>query len=261
MRSVELTRSGLVAAAFILVVAVVCVRLGLWQLDRREARLDRNAAIAERMEAEPLALTRAPMDSTGLTHRRVTVAGRLDGDRSVVLAGRSLQGTPGAHLLVPLRTRGAALLVNRGWLPAPDAVSVDGESVEIAGPVTVEGILLPFPDVTVDATDGFRRTWYRLAGDAIRGQYPYPVAPLYLQASSRPVGPNADTTAALPVLLGLPELDAGPHMSYAIQWFSFAGIFVIGGLVLLLGRGSGARASASPPASDPSHPERPPPSG
>jgi len=30
-----------------------------------------------------------------------------------------------------------------------------------------------------------------------------------------------------------PELDDGPHLSYAIQWFSFALIIVIGSIALL----------------------------
>lgn len=245
MKSVEFTRSGLIAALLIIVVAAVCIRLGFWQLDRREARLALNAGIAERMEAEPFRLDRAPMDTTGLTYRRVVIAGRLDADRSVVLAGRSYQGSPGAHLLVPLRPGDTALLVNRGWLPAPDAASVDVEAVAIDGDVEVAGVLLPFPAVTVEAGDGFRRTWYRFAGDAIRGQYPYPVAPLYLQATSRPTGPAAPDTAGLPIVLGPPSLDAGPHLSYAVQWFSFAAIFLVGGLVLFLGR------RADPPRSAP----------
>lgn len=251
MKSIEITRSGAIAALLILVVAAVCIRLGFWQLDRRETRLGLNAAIAERMDAQPFTLDRAPMDTTGLTYRRVVIAGRLDADRSVALAGRSYQGSPGAHLLVPLRLGDGALLVNRGWLPARDAASVDRDAVAIDGPAEVEGVLLPFPDVTVAEEDGFRSTWYRFAGDAIRAQYPYPVAPLYLQATSRPAGPAAPDTAQLPILLDPPGLDDGPHLSYAVQWFSFAAIFLIGGLVLLLDpgrrRGQPSRMSGSTP--------------
>lgn len=255
MRSIEVNRSGIVAAVLIVAVAAVCVRLGFWQLDRRDTRMALNAAIAERLESEPFELDRAPMDTTGLTYRRVVMSGHMDANRSVVLAGRSHQGSPGVHLLVPLRLGDGAVLVNRGWLPAPDAATVDLDPVGIDGVAEVEGVLLPFPDVSVEAADGFRSTWYRFAGDAIRGQYPYPVAPLYLQATSRPAGPTAPDSAELPALLGLPTLDDGPHLSYAVQWFSFATIFLIGGLVLLVGR----PASPSHPA--PAAAARPPPSG
>jgi cytochrome oxidase assembly protein ShyY1 len=45
-----------------------------------------------------------------------------------------------------------------------------------------------------------------------------------------------DTNARLP--LGLvrwpaPQLDEGPHLSYTVQWFSFAVIILVGTFVLL----------------------------
>jgi surfeit locus 1 family protein len=237
MKSLELTRSGILGTVMVLIIVVVCVRLGLWQLERREHRLALNAAIAGRLAAEPVPLDGSPLDTTGLTYRRATIEGELDAGRSIVLAGRSHGGAPGAYLLVPLRTGEAAILVNRGWLPAPDAASVDAGSASISGPVVVQGVLMPFPDVDVERPAGFTRTWYRFAGAAIRGQYPYPVAPLYLRATAAPVGPAApDTVTALPVLLEPPAQDPGPHLSYAIQWFSFAGIFLIGWLTLLVRR-------------------------
>jgi surfeit locus 1 family protein len=38
----------------------------------------------------------------------------------------------------------------------------------------------------------------------------------------------------LPAIVPVPTLDEGPHLSYAIQWFAFATIAVVGGAVLLL---------------------------
>jgi surfeit locus 1 family protein len=55
---------------------------------------------------------------------------------------------------------------------------------------------------------------------------PYPVSPLYLVAT------DADTTKPVVervVRLPPPALDEGPHLSYAIQWFAFAAIALIGG--------------------------------
>ncbi len=247
MKSLELTRSGILGTVIVLIVAVVCVRLGLWQLERREDRLALNTALAQRLAAEPVPLGDAPLDTAGLTYRRVTIEGELDADRSVVLAGRSHGGAPGAYLLVPLRTGAASILVNRGWLPAPDAASVDAASVAISGRVTVEGVLMPFPDVDVERPAGFRTTWYRFAGAAIREQYPYPVSPLYLRATVAPTGPAApDPATELPVLLDAPAPEPGPHLSYAIQWFSFAAIFLIGWLTILVRRKDPERGETLP---------------
>jgi surfeit locus 1 family protein len=247
MRPLELTTSGILASLAVLIVAGVCIRLGFWQLDRRDQRLARNAVLVERMDAPPITLTRPPADTAGLTYRRARVRGRLDHARSVILAGRSHNGAPGVHVLAPVRGGGGAILVNRGWLPSPDAASADLDPLRVAGEVEVEGVLLPFPETGGEGTRpaAFRTTWFRLDGVGIRAQFPYPVAPLYLQATSRPVGDaGPDTARTFPVLLPPPAPDAGPHLSYAIQWFSFATIFLVGWLVMVLRRGDGDAAVA-----------------
>jgi surfeit locus 1 family protein len=227
----------------VLLVAAGCVRLGLWQLDRREQRLERNQAISARLATDPVRLDGMPPDTAGLTYRRALVEGVAEADRSVVLAGRSRNGMPGVHLLTPVRVERGALLVNRGWLSAADAATVDLAPLALAGPVRVEGVLMPFPAVDLERGDaGFQTTWFRLDGDALRGQYPYPVSPLYLRASATPTrpggGPVPEASAA-PVPLEAPVLDSGPHLSYAVQWFSFAAVF-LGGWIGLLLRGTGS---------------------
>ncbi|MGK7311594.1 MAG: SURF1 family protein [Candidatus Longimicrobiales bacterium M2_2A_002] len=262
MRALDLTGRGIIGTVVVLIVAAVCVRLGLWQLDRRAERTARNDIIAERMAMPPVALTSAPRDTGGLAYRRARVVGRADGDRALILAGRSRNGAPGVNVLSPVRLRTGAVLVNRGWLPAPDAATVDLDAVRLHGPVAVEGVLLPFPDVDrASEPEPFRVTWFRFDGDAIRAQYPYPVAPLYLAATAvvepatvgsgpgparaptdpdgAAAGPRGGPSAAAPaapIPPGAPELDPGPHLSYAVQWFSFAAIALIGWLVLLVQR-------------------------
>jgi surfeit locus 1 family protein len=238
---VELTRSGMVAGLAILVVVAVCVRLGFWQLDRRDQRLERNAAIAERMAAPPAEITAMPVDTAGLVHRAATLRGTYDHDRSVVLGARSHRGIPGVYVLTPLRMDGGAILVNRGWVPSPDAATIDLGSVRRPAAAAVSGVLIAYPHVpSAAASDTFRTRWFRLDAPSIRAQYPYDLAPLYLQE----IGPrDRDTVSAGaldPVPLDPPALDAGPHMSYAVQWFGFAAVFLIGG-VALAARRSGAR--------------------
>jgi surfeit locus 1 family protein len=56
----------------------------------------------------------------------------------------------------------------------------------------------------------------------------YRLAPLYLLAQREEPSPGSR-----PVPAPLPELSEGPHLSYAIQWFSFAGVALVGCGVLL----------------------------
>ena len=257
MQPLEITRSGIVATIAVFIIAAVCIRLGLWQLDRRGQRSALNQVIAERLEAAPVTLEGMPLDTTGLTYRRAVVRGHLEGSRSIVLGGRSHRGRPGAHVLTPVLVSGGAVLANRGWLPAPDAATVDPTAMDAAGEARLEGVLLPFPRVDSDEPppDDFQETWFRLDGRRVRAQYPYPIAPLYLQLTDPPAveGTLPPRTEAKPLPAGLPELEPGPHLSYAVQWFSFAAIFVIGWAALLLARrrrGS-TPAGPRPPVPDP----------
>src|SRR6185503_12619800 len=93
-----------------------------------------DSAAAEAIEREP-----------GLfLNRRVRAAGSYDPAGEVVLRGRADQGRPGVHLVTPLVVPGVsrALLVNRGWVPSPDAATVDPRAWAEPGARTVEGILM-----------------------------------------------------------------------------------------------------------------------
>lgn len=251
MKALEFTRSGLVASLAVFLVAAACVRLGVWQLDRRDQRLERNAAISERLDDDPAALTNPPLDTVGLTHRQATVHGSYDAARTLVLGGRSHAGSPGVHVYAPLRIGDGAILVNRGWIPSMDAASVDLSRVEVDTAVTVRGVLMPLPKTGAAGPDdgGFRTMWFRLDADAVRSQYPYPVSPLYLQANAPDTDSTRRTRAGpreVPIPVPPQSLDAGPHLSYAVQWFSFAAIAVIGWGTLAMRAGrNGGRSSGT----------------
>lgn len=234
MQPLRVTRSGLLGTLLVFVVAAICVRLGIWQLHRLHERRERNARIEARIHLSPIGLDRLPTDTAGLEYRPAIARGHYDNAHSIVFAGRSYDGVPGVYLLTPLLMEGGggALLVNRGWLPSPDAATVDLAPYAVTGAVSADGILLPMPSsARAAAVDTFRTVWYHPDARDIRRQFPYPVAPVYLQQLPAP------GTPVRPHRLPPPALDEGPHLSYAIQWFSFATIGIIGWAALVLRRG------------------------
>jgi len=239
----RITRGGVLGSILVLLVAATCVRLGFWQLHRLKERRAYNAEVSARMHAAPVALAAVPGDTTGLSYRAAAARGTWDPDRSIVLAARTFNGDPGVYLLTPLRLPdGGAVLVNRGFLPSPDAATVDIRPFLTPGAAEVRGLLVPMPIGRVPPTSGFRRTWYHLDPAALARQLPYRIAPLLLQATPGAATP-ARGASALPLRLSPPTLDEGPHLSYAIQWFSFATIGLIGWAVLLL-RGEREKTAA-----------------
>ncbi len=69
----------------------------------------------------------------------------------------------------------------------------------------------------------------RLDVSGIAASLPYDVYPLAVQLTAQAPPQRSD----LPILLPEPELSEGPHLSYAIQWFSFGTIAVVGGVILI----------------------------
>ena len=209
--------AGLVIAVAL---AAGCVRLGVWQLDRLQQRRTRNAQLRAARE-RPAVEARAGLTADSAASRRVYAAGRYDYAHQRLWRARTYEGVPGVALVTPLRLAdGSAVFVDRGWAPSPDAAHVDEQAYEEPDTADVLGLGLRAP---------------RGRGDvdpvALRDSLPYPVLPFILQqvppppASYRPLPPSLMRWPA-------PALDDGPHLSYAIQWFSFA-VIILGGSVAL----------------------------
>lgn len=242
----SITPRGVVGTILVLLVAGACVRLGFWQLERRTQRAALNAGLSARLAEPPVALERAPRDTAGWLYRRAHISGVPDASRAIILPGRLYQGAPGVHVLapVPLPT-GDAVLVDLGWAPAADAATVPLDSLDLDSPIDATAIVLPFPgdgpgarqSASSGPTPGeFRRVWYAVDPDAMRAQFPYALSAIQLQLL-----PD-DDAPSLPVRQAAPALDPGPHLGYAIQWFSFATIAIVGWLVMV------AKTSVSRPA-------------
>src|SRR4051794_36941689 len=136
-------RSRSVLVAGFLLVAAVCARLGIWQVHRLRERRAANALAQAGRGAPGGQGGRFCLDSS-LINRRGVVRGRYDHDHDIVLRGRGYGGVPGVEIVSPLlQQSGTAALVNRGFVPAPDAVTVDRSTLAELGTVTVQGIALP----------------------------------------------------------------------------------------------------------------------
>jgi surfeit locus 1 family protein len=217
------------------VLAAACIRLGFWQLSRLTQRRARNSVVSARLAKPTVPLVSLPPDSSSVL-RRAMISGTPDFDHEIVLAARSYQGSPGVYLLTPMKMAGSdsAVLVNRGWIYAPDGVSVDLHGWREAGTSFV-GYAELLPRGRSSTPDGVLRHDSRIAREldlvTVNSLLPYPVSPLYLVATVQDTTkPVAQRVARLPS----PTLDEGPHLSYALQWFAFAAIALIGGAAVAI---------------------------
>lgn len=227
----RMTRRNIIAGMLAIAVAVVCVRLGLWQLERHELRRTHNERVAERRLAEPVALERVRGDSAA-RYRRVEASGVFDYENEIVVASRTQRGSPGVHVITPLLLGGAdrAILVNRGWVYSPDAARVELARWREADTVDVSGYLEHLGEHTGTSLPArvAPRIWYRLDAAALAAVFPYELEDAQLVAAD--VRPDSGDA---PARLGMPDLEGGPHLSYAFQWFAFGAIALIGVAVLI----------------------------
>lgn len=224
---------------FAAVAAAVCIRLGIWQLARLEERKARNALVASRINAEPIDVNALPRDTAEARFRRVRVAGTLDYAHELVHTARTRRGSPGVNIFTPVRIPGndTAILVNRGWVYSPDGSTVDLSRWHDRDSVFI-GYAMELPSTGGSSFADRPKVITRLAHDVVAKTLPYPVSSTYVVALA--VGDTttaADRIARLPV----PALDNGSHFSYAIQWFGFASVALIGAwIVLRQQRGAGS---------------------
>lgn len=217
---------------FAIAAVAICVRLGVWQLDRLDGRRESNERYAAGLEAPPEPLESLLAEGGALAYRRAVATGRFDPEREVILYGRSLDGRSGNHVLTPLvLDDGRAIIVDRGWVPfemdEPPVrpASPPGGSVDVTGPLFADQ-----PGGAGDDDGGDRVTVVRSVDiGAIGDDLPYELVPWFLQMQTR-----LPEAGELPVPASPPDLSSGPHLGYAFQWFAFAAIAGIGYVILVV---------------------------
>jgi cytochrome oxidase assembly protein ShyY1 len=219
----------------VLVLIVVMINLGFWQLRRLDEKKTNNAAVRanESLAVVPVDSMMGPDDPTSsgkdLAFRRVTVTGTYDTGNEVIVRARSLNERPGVWVATPLRlASGDAVVVVRGFLPTqgtPEKVPAEAEPP--SGQVTIEGLLQETQTRGLFGPtdpDGRLRNIARVDVERLQQQVPYRLYPAYVQLkSSNPAQPGTQ-----PEVLPEPALDEGPHLGYAVQWFIFSTIALVG---------------------------------
>lgn len=227
-----LTPRWLVGHVFVVAIAVTCVILGAWQLDRLQERRVANLVHAARFEESPQPIDRllqlAGDDIDSLEFRRATATGEFRPDEEVLVRSRVRDGIAGFGVITPLvDPDGSAVAVDRGWVPLEFNTVPVAAAPPPEGTITVTGVVrlseqrgaLGRDDASAGPDDSLSRIDLDLLDDLVTAQ----LEPVYLQelGSGSPID--------LPATTPPPDFDdEGPHLSYAIQWFSFAVVGAIG---------------------------------
>jgi cytochrome oxidase assembly protein ShyY1 len=218
----------------LVILALLFLRLGFWQLDRKAEK----ESLFERFRSAPeLGIEQALAAEE--VFARVEAYGRYDPERHLLLDNRIWNGRAGVHVLTPFTlVDGRSLLVNRGWLPlAPDRRSLPefatgGEARSLRGRLvrpSVGGPRLGGADEL--AVDRWPQLVTYLDLDAAGTALGVPLQPWIVQLDAADESGFGDRQWTPAVMT--PQV----HGAYAVQWLALAVVTVIIWLTLGLRRG------------------------
>lgn len=224
--------------------SLLTARLGVWQLDRAQQKLDLQARIEARAAQPPLAAAQLARDAeaaSGQHYRRIVLRGRWLAGHTVYLDNRPMNERQGFIVVTPLLLPGGdAVLVQRGWMArdfndrtrlAP--LPTPGGELQLVGRIAPP----PTPLLALGAEErGAIRQNLDLASFA--AETGLALRPLSVQQTeparaATPAEPVAEAAAAAPLgddgLLrrwSAPTVDVGKHHGYAFQWFALCALIV-----------------------------------
>ncbi|WP_425003510.1 SURF1 family protein [Mycolicibacterium sp. S3B2] len=213
----------------VLAFAYLCFTvLAPWQLGKNTQTSRENAQISRSLDAEPVPLTSVLPDQDSAAPdeqwQQVTATGRYLAESQVLARLRQVEGDPAFEVLVPFAVDGGpTVLVDRGYVEPVNGNQVPTIEAPPTGTVTItarlrdpEGVA---PGKDPFTSDGIQQV-YSINTEQISTLTGVPLAGSYLQLV-------ADQPGGLGVI-PLPHLDAGPFLSYGIQWIAFGIIAPIG---------------------------------
>ncbi len=204
--------------------AAIALRLGLWQLDRAEQKIELQDAYYNRIATEPVGCGEATRSSAP-AYLRVRLEGRFLPGREYLLDNRTANGVAGYEVFTAFRcTDGTRFLVNRGWISAGASRDVlptwqtPSNVVRLTGFIYVPTGLPPLvgEDHWPEAwpASGPKRIGYldaeRLKAEGPPTQFRFPV---FAEGAGPGVfTPNYEAESVSP----------DKHWGYAVQWFAIA---------------------------------------
>jgi cytochrome oxidase assembly protein ShyY1 len=220
--SFVLRPSWLALAVVVVAFTYLCFTvLAPWQLGKNTRTSRENHQIEHSLTIPPVPikelLPQQDSTATGAQWRRVTATGQYRRDVQVLARLRVVDGEPALEVLAPFVVDGGpTVLVDRGYIrpeqngrlppippPPPAAVTITARLRNAEAPAAGK-------DPIVE--DGVRQV-YSIDTDQVAGLTGVALAKPYLQlVEGQPGGLG---------VVGLPHLDAGPFLSYGIQWITF----------------------------------------
>ncbi|MGJ9412438.1 SURF1 family protein [Aeromicrobium sp. CF4.19] len=223
-----LSRRWIGFALVVVLLASICVRAGFWQLHKLDDRKAENAVARANLVADPASLDAVAPSGEQVSPddewSTVRLTGRYERSDELTVKFRTRDGSPGVDVLTPLVLQdGTAVLVNRGWMPtANNSERPSDIQAPPDGTVEVVGWLRPDSPAGDEAVAPFEGQVRAVSSAAVAEATDLTLRSGYVDLQEQTGGPG-DLR-----LEPVPDLGEGPHFFYALQWWFFGLLAVIG---------------------------------
>jgi surfeit locus 1 family protein len=219
------------AALCLIGLTVLFSTAGFWQLARAQYKDRIQAEVSAAVVDAPLHAGADMLDARHANLRRLEARGSWMPERTILLDNKMQQGVVGYEVVTPLRLDEGKLylLVNRGWIRAPQLRSELPKIVTPPGIVKVEGMArIPshrFLELGEEVVTGV--VWQNLTMERYQRWSKLPLQPVMLYQQGG-LEDGLQRVEAAPEAAGI---NADRHRGYALTWFSLAGVTVVLGLL------------------------------
>lgn len=238
-------------ALAVLVLITGLTRLGLWQLDRAQEKIDLQLAFQAAGERAAVSLDEVPIagvtfDALQHQNKRVVLTGHYINDRNIYLVYQAYEDQIGWEIITPFQVDGddRIALVSRGWSGLGTVEELTAALPAITGTVTIEGQLyVPTEEQAAESGETFTETWprvqRRLNTTALTPLFDAPLFPYVVRLAEKQPGL---LVRHWPLVL----VDSGRNFSYALQWFAMAIAAALASLFLASNAGQLWKARRAP---------------
>ncbi|MFY9325254.1 MAG: SURF1 family protein [Candidatus Nanopelagicales bacterium] len=205
----------------IILAFAISIRLGFWQNERHQSRVEFNQNVEQALTAPSNDLSIVYQNAS--PWQKVMTSGEFIADSQKLVRRRYLEGKLGFWIVAKLRTNdGKTVLVNRGFIPATLAAN---ETPQVEDPplgiVQVEGYFQNLDvesekpsDLPLLQVSSVNATQFELS----KNDYQLFIHQINTEENLQPI-PS-------------PQLTFGSHLAYSLQWFAFAFMIVVGWIIL-----------------------------
>ena len=212
-----------------IVVMAVCIKLGSWQYNKAQAKIELQQQLEQGLATASVGLPSYIEDVEAWRYKRVKFEGVYAVKYQILLDNKVNDNVVGYHVLTPMKLEGDEqyVLVNRGWVEGD--LNRDVPVINTPeGVQTIEGdIFFPLAKFfTLEDTSAIDKQWKKVWQHIDMRRYkevvPFEIKPFIVRMDAKSTGGGFSRNWPAP------KDRITVHLGYAYQWFGFAlTLFVI----------------------------------